>query len=115
MTFRGSANQTSNVETMYESYGSLLRVWLTLEAMVLAYSVLMLLRGNKLGPYLMILITMIGLVFEANPFADYDFEVDRSEAIKWGQSELAMLGCLCIFTASSAFKFARIIKLSNEI
>ena len=63
----------------------------------------------------MMVVTMFALVIEANPFADYTFEIDRSDAIKWGQSELAMLGCLFILTASSSFKFARIIKFSNEI
>ena len=68
-----------------------------------------------MGPYLMIAVTIFGLVIESNPFADYTFEMDRSDAIKWGQSELAMIGCLCILTASSSFRFARIIKFSNEL
>ena len=61
------------------------------------------------------LVTLIGLTVEANPLADYTFEMDRTEAVKQGQSELAMLSCLLILTASSAFKFARIIKFENEL
>ena len=63
----------------------------------------------------MMLVTLLGLTVEANPLADYTLETDRTEAVKQGQSELAMLGCLLILTASSAFKFARIIKFENEL
>jgi len=49
------------------------------------------------------------LVLEANPFADYTFELDKTEAYAQIQTELTLAGCLLILTASSSFKYARII------
>ena len=84
-----------------------------LEAMVLFCSVWWLLVGQRKGPVMMIIVTMIGLIFEANPLANYTFEQDRTAAIKHTQTELAMVGCLMVLVASSSFRYARIIKFGD--
>ena len=53
-----------------------------IEAALLAYAVLALLCGSKTGPYLMVAVTILTLTFEANPIANYAFEVDKTEAIR---------------------------------
>ena len=77
-----AGESTMTVGAMYAKYGTFLTFWLRLEAIVLAYSVYQLLRGRKIGPFLMMLVTLIGITVEANPLADYNFEMDKTEAVK---------------------------------
>ena len=56
--------------------------WLLLQSVLLAMSVYLLVCGRKLGLYVMVTLTLLRLVFENNPLAEYSFEVDRTEVMR---------------------------------
>ena len=66
-------------------------------------------NGRKIGLYFIIALTAIQILIEANPLADYSLEVDKTEARIMFEREITVIGCLLVLTASSSFKYARII------
>ena len=58
--------------------------------------------------YVIMALILCQVAIEANPLADYAFEVDKIEARNMAESEFTILGCLLVLTASSSFKYARI-------
>ena len=105
----GGGRNTSVNKVNYVDHGIWMRWWLRLEAILLFFSVYQLLCGRRIGPRVMVTISVIGVIFENNPFADFTFELDKTEAKRQAWSELAMIGAMLVFIASSSFKYARVI------
>ena len=61
---------------------TLLSIWLKVECCIMLLAVIKLLCGKKVGPLMLVALTTFMIFFEANPFASYTFEMDRTESLR---------------------------------